>query len=146
MAFALALLCGLNTAARAADSSCATDKRVVAACYQVHGRLSVYADMRLYLWPIGTKRLLDVCFGPDICDHPEPPEPGPPLPPNVAKVIGPEVHVFGDFQVCPLTPEEPRTMRAVCIDSASHLIVRPTPRTRPTPRRHPTDSASDQHP
>ncbi|MGD0073790.1 MAG: hypothetical protein ABSD31_05560 [Candidatus Binataceae bacterium] len=144
--FALAILCGLNTAASAADSSCATDKRVVAACYEVHGRLRIYANMRLYLWPVGTKRLLGVCYAPDVCPPFHTLRPGPPMPPNVAKLVDPDHDVFGDFRVCPFTPEEPRTMRTVCIDSASHLIVRPTPRTRPTPRRHPTDSASDQHP
>jgi len=132
MAFALALLCwGLNTAARAADSSCATDKRVVAACYEVHGRLRVYANMRLYLWPVGTKRSLAVCFAPDVCYPPAPPQPAPPLPPNVAKVIDPDHDVFGDFRVCPLTPEKAGKMRIVCIDSASHLITRPTPQYSP---------------
>ncbi len=125
LVFALALLCGLNTAASAIGGACATDKRVVAPCYEVHGRLRVYADMRLYLWPVGTKRSLAVCYAPDVCYPPDPPELAPPMPPNVAKVIGLDVDVFGDFRVCPLTPEKAGRMRTVCIDSASHLITRP---------------------
>lgn len=130
IALALALLCGLNTAVRAADSSCAIDKRVVAACYEVHGRLRVYADLRLYLWPVGTKRSFAVCFAPDVCPPFHTLRPGPPLPPNVAKVIDPDHDVFGDFRVCPFTPEKAGKMRIVCIDSASHLIARPKPRYR----------------
>jgi len=146
MASALAFLCSLNIAASAAGGACATDKRVIAPCYQVHGRLRVYADMRLYLWPVGTKRSYAVCYAPDVCYPAEPPDPGPPMPPNVAKAIGMDVDVFGDFVVCPLTPEKPRTMRTVCIDSASHLITRPTPLTRPKPRHRPPDSGTDRHP
>ncbi len=126
--FALALLCVLNTAAHA-DSSCATDKRAVAPCYQVHGRLRVRWNLRLYLWPVGTKRLLAVHYAPDA------PQPDPPLPPNLAKVMDPDHDVFGDFRVCPFTPEKAGKMRIVCIDSASHLITRPKPRYRPSDLR-----------
>ncbi len=140
MAFALALLCGLNTPVSAADSSCATDKRVMAACYEVHGRLRIYANMRLYLWPVGTNRSFAVHYAPDA------PQPEPPLPPNLAKVMDPDHDVFGDFRVCPFTPEKAGKMRIVCIDSASHLITRPTPRTRPKHRRRPPDSEMPQRP
>ena len=132
--FALALVFGLNAATSALGGACATDKRVVAPCYQVHGRLSVCANMRLYLWPVGTQRLLAVSYAPDA------PRADPPMPPNLAQAIGLDVDVFGDFRVCPFTPERPDKLRIVCIDSASHLIR------RPQPRPSSPNSGAPQHP
>ncbi len=32
--------------------------------------------------------------------------------------------VYGDFEVCPFTPEREGEMRFVCIESATHLVVK----------------------
>ena len=57
----------------AAPTKCKGNPKVVAACYSVHGRLSIGADsVRLYLWPIGTKRMLGVTAGPRIDDADDP--------------------------------------------------------------------------
>lgn len=101
---------------------CATDKRVVAACYQVHGRLSDYADMRTYLWQIGSKHMYEIWYGDNGND-----EPFPPLPTNLSKVFNPEVEVFGDFMVCPFDAPVPGVMQNACIDSAQHLVVQKIP-------------------
>src|SRR5579862_7835791 len=97
---ALALIFVLNAAAHAAGA-CESDKRVVAACYDVHARLRINANMRMYLWPIGTKRLLAIHYASDE------PRADPPLPPDLAKAIDLDHDVFADFRVCPFTPDRP---------------------------------------
>ncbi len=104
--------------AHAAESVCATGRRVVAACYDVHGRLRVNANSRVYLWPVGTKRLLDVALTSDATDS------GFFLPVNAANLVGPETDVFGDFRVCPFTPEIEGRMRMGCVAAASNLVTR----------------------
>ena len=110
---------GLGGAAAIASASCAGDARVVEACFDVHGRLRIDANLRMHLWPIGTRRLLAVHYRRDA------PEPDPPLPGNVAKALGLDNELFGDFRICPFTPDRPGRMRIVCIDEASNLSVRP---------------------
>ena len=49
----------------AAAPKCKENPKVVAACYSVHGRLSLGADtIRLRLWPVGATRMLGVTAGP----------------------------------------------------------------------------------
>jgi hypothetical protein len=31
---------------------------------------------------------------------------------------------YGDFVVCPFTPDKPDHMQMVCVESVSHLVVR----------------------
>jgi len=47
----------------------------------------------------------------------------------IAKAIDLDHDVFGDFRVCPFTPERPGRMPIVCVDSAAHLERRATPNT-----------------
>lgn len=110
---------GLIAAANADEVGCATSPMVVDACFTVHGRLSVYADMRLYLWPVGTHRILGIGWsGTEGNAYP-------PLPSYVEAPFHrygiDRTELFGDFRVCPFTAERPRVMREVCIDSASNL-------------------------
>jgi hypothetical protein len=110
---------GLITTANANEVGCATSPMVVDACFTMHGRLSVYADMRLYLWPIGTHRILGIGWsGTEGNTYP-------PLPSYVEapfqKYGIDKTELFGDFRVCPFSVDEPRVMRKVCIDSASNL-------------------------
>ncbi|HUO04296.1 MAG TPA: hypothetical protein VMU16_03765 [Candidatus Binataceae bacterium] len=112
--FVLVCTCGIATA-----GECAKDKRVVAACYDVHGRIRMYANMRPYLWPIGTKRLLGIFTtseAPDVTYF---------WPDYVARKVGLQTDLFGDFRVCPFTPKKEGRMQMVCIDSASNLIAKP---------------------
>lgn len=109
------------------------------ACYWTHGRLRFCCGTpAVRLWKIGTHRVLGVFSGPqafsptkgEILDgdneHPE-------LPKTVEDVLTrfrarskdnglPEI--FGDFEVCPLEPERPKTMQAVCIQSAKNLVAK----------------------
>ena len=50
----------LGGVAAAETLPCKQDPRIIQQCFAVHGRLSVHANMRAYLWPIGTNRLLGV--------------------------------------------------------------------------------------
>src|SRR5215471_19572056 len=50
----------LGGVAAAETFPCKQDPRIIQQCFAVRGRLSVHANMRLYLWPIGTNRLLGV--------------------------------------------------------------------------------------
>jgi|SRR5215469_1004610 len=104
--------------ALAASSKCKGNPKVVAACYSVHGRLSSGADsVRLYLWPIGTKRMLGVTAGPRIDDADDP------IWPRTLNVP-PDGDVYADFEVCPFTPQQKDKLQLVCIESASHVVVK----------------------
>lgn len=104
---------------RAAENACAADTRVVANCFDVHGRLRLHANLRLYLWPSGTKRLLAVSYAPDA------PVADPPLPANLSAAIRLDNDGFGDFRVCPFEPDRPGRLRRACIASAARLVIRP---------------------
>lgn len=59
------LMCGVSAVAALDDdsvnSACRTDKRVMAACFSVHGRLSNWnGNPTQRIWIIGTKRVLGV--------------------------------------------------------------------------------------
>jgi hypothetical protein len=108
-----ASISGIGQSARCADR---TD--LVGTCFRVHGRLSFYnGNPSFRVWPVGTTRLLGL----------EPDE-RPTVPDNVAgfldRVVRGDVNLFGDFRVCPLTPERLGEMRRVCMDSASNLVAR----------------------
>lgn len=118
---ALVLSAFMSCAQALAGPDCANDKHVVEACFDVHGRISVHANSRVYLWPVGTRRIYGIEYPPDLR------LPDLPLPGNVDRAVftptksGIGVDVFGDFRVCPFTHDEPGKMRFVCIDSATHL-------------------------
>src|SRR5215472_13613289 len=86
-----------------AAAECADDPHVAGQCFTVHGRLRLYANLRLYLWPVGTKRLLGVEYPPGLADAPSDPF----MPENLRALIKPDVDLFGDFTLCPFTPDEP---------------------------------------
>jgi hypothetical protein len=101
----------------AAQPKCKENPKVIAACYSVHGRVSMGADtVRLWLWPVGTKRMLGVTSGPNLDDDP--------IFPTNLNFDSSNHDIYGDFEVCPFTPEHKGAMRLVCIESASHLVVR----------------------
>src|ERR1700730_12165786 len=110
----LILLCNLNANVAIAGDICSADKRVMAACYDIHGRLRVYANMRPYLWPTGTKRLLGVASKSDASDTDYF------MQNNLARTLNLNTDIFVDFHVCPFTPEKTGELQIVCIDSASH--------------------------
>ena len=103
----------------AATPKCKGNPYVVGACYSIHGRLNLGADtVRLWLWPVGTKRYLGVTGGPTLDDSIDPV-----FPQNLRFPHGDET-IYGDFVVCPFTPEQKGHMRLVCIESATHLVTK----------------------
>lgn len=117
---------------------CKTDENA-SMCYWTHGRLGFYNGNPSYrIWKIGTTRILGVWSGPNSeridpldNEHPE-------FPANLDRVFDIEVRrnvalkidfpeligpVFGEFEVCPLEPEHPGWMQAVCIESAKDMFV-----------------------
>jgi hypothetical protein len=102
-----------------AAATCKRNPKVVGACFSVHGRLSMGADtIELRLWPVGTKRMLGVSDGPKINDAENP------IYPHNIKLDSIDTIIFGDFEVCPFTPQREGEMQFVCIESAKHLVVK----------------------
>lgn len=101
---------------------CKGNPKVVDACYLVHGRATFGAGTpALRIWPIGTRRMLGVTAGP-IADDADDPI----VPRNM--LVDPNVQgVFGDFEVCPFTPERKGHMQMVCVESAKKLVVKRWP-------------------
>src|SRR5215469_8721759 len=95
---------------------CKQDPRIIQQCFAVHGRLSVHANMRPYLWPIGTNRLLGVAS----------PEGAIIMPPELERLFAARIdrQVFGHFEVCPFTRRRPGIMQMVCIAGVTNLTVR----------------------
>ncbi len=113
------ILLALVIPAFAAQPKCKENPKIVGACYSVRGRLSAGADtVRLWLWPVGTKRMLGVTGGPSLDDDDDP------IFPQNLRFNSLQEEIYGDFEVCPFTPEREGTMRLVCIESASKLVVR----------------------
>lgn len=105
--------------ALAVQPKCKGNPNVVAACYSARGRLSLGADtVRLRLWPVGTKQMLGITAGPSLDDAVDPI-----VPSNLSFKHGDE-DIYGDFEVCPFTPEQKGAMRLVCIESASKLVMK----------------------
>ena len=108
--------------ASAATGQCKNNPRVVGACYVVHGRATFGPGTpALRIWPIGTHRMLGVTAGPIADDADDPIAPK-----NM--LVGPNVQgIFGDFEVCPFTPEQKGHMQMVCVESAKKLVVKRWP-------------------
>jgi hypothetical protein len=98
---------------------CKSNPKVIGACYSLHGRLSRGADtIGLWLWPVGTKRLLGVTGGPTLEDADTP------IWPQNLRLTSGDEDIYADFEVCPFTPERKGVMQFVCIESASHVFVK----------------------
>jgi hypothetical protein len=99
---------------------CKSNPKVVGACYIVHGRATFGPGTpALRIWPVGTKRMLGVTAGPIADDADDP------IAPNEMLIFTPDVEgIFGDFEVCPFTPERKGHMQMVCVESAKNIVVK----------------------
>jgi len=106
------ILLALLTAA----PSWASDK-FAGPCFSVKGRLSYYNGApATRIWIVGTHRMLGI------------PSEDSELPAEVKVLLKSfDDQIYGDFVVCPLTKERPRTMRMVVVRSARHVVDRPEP-------------------
>lgn len=99
---------------------CHDHPKLVGSCFEVKGKLSVYNGApSLRIWKLGSKRILGISEQryalPDVRKVPE----------EVEQAIKPEVDLFGDYTVCPLTKSKPGVMQFVCVDKVRNLTVRP---------------------
>ncbi|MBI3678176.1 MAG: hypothetical protein HY243_16325 [Proteobacteria bacterium] len=104
---------------------CRTSPKVVAACFRIHGRLSIWnGTPSVRIWKLGTSRIFGVHDGNSNAE-------GEVLSAELKSLVAPNgsvgVEVFGDFDLCPLTKQRKGRMQIVCIESASHLVSRNSP-------------------
>jgi hypothetical protein len=115
--FGLAILqIALSGIALADEPPCRQAPRVVEQCFTVHGRISVHPNMRPYLWPFGTRRMLGIAS----------PDGAIIMPPELKAIFKDRIvnQAIGDFEVCPFTRRRAGVMQLVCVEAAKHLIVR----------------------
>jgi hypothetical protein len=97
------------------ERACKNNSEQVAPCFTIHGRLNYWeGNPSARIWRVGTHRILGVSDA-----HADVQQ----MPPGLEKKLAWDIFIFGDFEVCPFTKEEPGVMQFVCIASASHLVV-----------------------
>jgi hypothetical protein len=102
--------------AGAKDKSCRQHPQLVGACFNVHGRLSVYNGApALRIWKIGTKSMLGVSqqrFALSGYRN---------LPDEIQNQIKEDVDLWGDFLGCPFTRAKAGEMQMVCVEAGRNL-------------------------
>lgn len=91
--------------------ACESRADVVAACFTLHGRLSLgNGTPSARIWGAGTQRMLGI--------------PDDALPEALAAQLSDfNTELWGDFKVCPLTRAQPGQMQSVCVASWRNLRV-----------------------
>jgi hypothetical protein len=95
--------------------ACKSNPELVGPCFQLHGRV-FYSNgtPSLRIWRVGTDRILGVL----------PPE-NEIIPGNLSQALrGWDREVFADLEVCPFTKQAAGAMQMVCVEAASHIVVR----------------------
>jgi hypothetical protein len=99
-------------------------------CFEHHGRLSSQNGIALKIWLIGTTRVVRVDN--DVDDIP-------PLVGKYLEMASPDhSYIYGDFDICPLAPDQPGHVRPVCVTDARRLVVQNLRRSQPAFRLLPT--------
>ena len=105
-----------------AAAQCKNNADLVGQCFRLHGRAffsNGTPDLRI--WQVGTNRILGVTGHPQADDADTPI-----VPPNLLNALAGFDHfLFGDFEVCPLTPKQQGHMQMVCVERAEHLAIKP---------------------
>lgn len=139
---ALAISGLLASVALAQDATCRLSARRVGECFTVHGRLSfAMASPEIRLWRIGTHRVLGI-LGPDGSDQHVLSEA------MLERMWGGSDRpgrIYGDFEVCPLTPDQPGRMQMACIASAANLVVE-RPHEDPSPAQAAVSAPAEPRP
>jgi hypothetical protein len=95
--------------------SCKGNPELVGSCFRLHGKV-MYTNgtPSMRIWPVGTKRMLGIL-----------PSENEIIPDNLAKRFSHDARsVFADLEVCPFTKEKSGEMQIVCVESATHLVVK----------------------
>ena len=120
---ALGLVLCLSIGSGPAEAAWQCRRRPVGPCVKQHGRLSSQNGRALLIWLIGTTRVV----------NPEnDPEELPTLVRRYLDMTSPDhSYIYGDFEICPVEPDRPGHMRAVCVLGAEKLVVQNLRRSRP---------------
>ena len=95
------------------EQACREHKELVGKCFVVRGRLSAYNGAPTFrIWRIGTTRVLGIAGG----EHPI-------MPKGMTCDFPFDCDVYGEFEVCPLTKEQPRVMQSVCVAGVKKRVV-----------------------
>lgn len=93
---------------------CKSNPQLVAACFSVNGRLSVFnGSPSLRILPTGTHRSLGIVEDQASLSIPQ----------NIRTLVGFDKDIYGNFLVCPLTKKKPAQMQLVCVDEARNVHV-----------------------
>jgi len=101
---------------------CKGNPDLVGECFHVHGRVYIAnGGPQMRIWRVGTDRVLGVVPSEDEI-----------IPDKLNKALFNDAgelanDVYGDFDVCPFTKRKPEEMQMVCVESASHLVVKKNP-------------------
>jgi hypothetical protein len=110
----------LAVAASAQEASCRLSARRVGACFTVHGRLYFsVTSPEIRIWRVGTHRVLGI-LAPDGNDQ------GVLSEAMLERLWGGRDRpgqIWGDYEVCPLSPDQPAKMQMACIADATKLFV-----------------------
>ena len=97
---------------------CREQPGLVGKCFTVRGRLSLYNGApTVRLWRAGTRRMLGVSGSYAEAGYSS-------IPAEIERQLDWETEVWGVFVVCPFTPQRPREMQMICIESGKHLSTR----------------------
>lgn len=100
---------------------CREQPKLVDKCFRIRGRLSLFnGNPTIRLWRAGTKRILGVSAS-------YASEGFSSIPEEIEKKLNWETDVWGDFLVCPFTPQRAGEMQMMCIDAGKNIEVRKRP-------------------
>lgn len=102
-----------------AEQFCKDKNKFVGSCYSVQGKLFVSnGTPSVRIVPKGSKSHLGIVNDGDAEDRM--------LPDEVARMISTETHIYGQFEVCPLTKPKPDEVQMVCLVSGKNLVSKKT--------------------
>jgi hypothetical protein len=107
-----------QTGSQAKLQPCRNQPALIGKCFTVRGRLSLYNGApTVRLWRAGTKRMLGVSASYAQEGYSSIPE-------ELEKQLTWENELWGDFLVCPFTPQRPKEMQLICIERGKNVVAR----------------------
>lgn len=92
---------------------CKSNPDLVGPCFALHGRMGLTnGTPGVRIWRIGTRRILGVMVSENEI-----------MPANVKRHLAWGTAIYGDFEVCPFSPQRPGEMQMVCVESARRLVL-----------------------
>ena len=110
---------GQSDAPKSNLKPCRIQPSLVGKCFNVRGRLSLYnGTPTIKLWRVGTKRMLGVSASYSREGYSSIPE-------ALEKQLNWENELWGNYLVCPFTPQRPKEMQMIGFEDVKRLEVRP---------------------